>query len=292
MPLYFVLSGLFFKDYGGIYNFMEKKINKLLIPFIFFFALGLMYHWIHFREFGYGVLLDPLLTNKMVNLPIWFLISLFWINLMYCVINICARSVIMKGVLVFMFGTAGYIASFNDIYLPFFLCSAFTALPFFYIGVLIRKLPLLYPNKHSFYELVAGILILSVGFGYAIIYDTPHVLFRSNRFVGDLLVVYIFSISLVIGLLLLCKHIKWLPIVSYIGRYSIVMLGLHGLVITIMFSNDIKLEPIMVFCITVTLCWLAIPFMIRYLPKFTAQKDLIRLPCLKQKVETVGAKNK
>ena len=27
MPLYFILSGLFFKSYGGVKNFFIKKIN-------------------------------------------------------------------------------------------------------------------------------------------------------------------------------------------------------------------------------------------------------------------------
>lgn len=34
MPLYFLLSGLFFKTYGGILPFFKKKTNKLLIPFV------------------------------------------------------------------------------------------------------------------------------------------------------------------------------------------------------------------------------------------------------------------
>ena len=41
MPLYFVLSGLFFKQYEGFYSFLKKKTNKLLIPFLFtFIGLG------------------------------------------------------------------------------------------------------------------------------------------------------------------------------------------------------------------------------------------------------------
>ena len=40
MPLYFILSGLFFKSYGGVKNFLIKKINKILIPFLFFYLLG------------------------------------------------------------------------------------------------------------------------------------------------------------------------------------------------------------------------------------------------------------
>ena len=35
MPLYFFLSGLFFKNYEGFCGFVKRKVNKLLIPFLF-----------------------------------------------------------------------------------------------------------------------------------------------------------------------------------------------------------------------------------------------------------------
>ena len=37
LPLYFFLSGLFFKEYGSFQNFFIKKTNRLLIPFFFFY---------------------------------------------------------------------------------------------------------------------------------------------------------------------------------------------------------------------------------------------------------------
>ena len=40
MPLYFVLSGLFFKEYHGFGEFFVKKVNKLFIPFAFFYVLS------------------------------------------------------------------------------------------------------------------------------------------------------------------------------------------------------------------------------------------------------------
>ena len=43
MPLYFILSGLFFKDYGGFKYFMVKKTNKLAIPWLFFFVLNIIF---------------------------------------------------------------------------------------------------------------------------------------------------------------------------------------------------------------------------------------------------------
>ena len=37
MPLYYFLSGCFFKAYGGFWDFVKRKTNKLLIPFFFFY---------------------------------------------------------------------------------------------------------------------------------------------------------------------------------------------------------------------------------------------------------------
>ena len=36
MPLYFFLSGLFFKTYGEFVNFCLRKTNKLFVPFLVF----------------------------------------------------------------------------------------------------------------------------------------------------------------------------------------------------------------------------------------------------------------
>lgn len=38
MPLYFFISGIFFKPYEGLSGFIIRKINKLIIPFIFFYV--------------------------------------------------------------------------------------------------------------------------------------------------------------------------------------------------------------------------------------------------------------
>ena len=40
MPLYYFLSGIFFKDYSGFIDFSIRKINKLIVPYLFFFLAG------------------------------------------------------------------------------------------------------------------------------------------------------------------------------------------------------------------------------------------------------------
>ena len=47
MPLYFILSGLFFKQYEGFVGFVKRKTNKLLIPFLFFLlATSVLVYWV------------------------------------------------------------------------------------------------------------------------------------------------------------------------------------------------------------------------------------------------------
>ena len=45
MPLYFFVSGLFFKSYEGFGGFLARKVDKLLVPFLIFYlgAFLLMY---------------------------------------------------------------------------------------------------------------------------------------------------------------------------------------------------------------------------------------------------------
>lgn len=42
MPLYFFISGIFFKSYEGFAGFLIRKINKLLIPFTFFYITAFL----------------------------------------------------------------------------------------------------------------------------------------------------------------------------------------------------------------------------------------------------------
>ena len=44
MPLYFFISGIFFKPYEGLYGFIIRKTNKLIIPFIFFYVSAFLLH--------------------------------------------------------------------------------------------------------------------------------------------------------------------------------------------------------------------------------------------------------
>ena len=87
MPLYFFLSGLFFKPYDFLL-FVKKKVNKLLIPFLFFYSITSFLIPI-FKDVLLGNPCEPIelisgiYKENFSNLPIWFLFCLFNTNILF-----------------------------------------------------------------------------------------------------------------------------------------------------------------------------------------------------------------
>lgn len=85
----------------------------------------------------------------------------------------------------------------------------------------------------------------------------------------------------VIGFLLVCKKISWLPVISFMGRYSIIILVTHPLVIGIsevLFRRLIptcpmELKRILMLMLTIIISCVLIPILKAYTPKIVAQKE-------------------
>lgn len=286
MPLYFILSGLFFRDYGGFLQHTLKKVNKILIPFLFFYIVA----YIPFYIFHYVAprlivseakgILDVFNNRQFFNGPIWFLLCLFWTNLLFCFIKLHIRREYLRGCVVFLLGVIGVLLGKESVFLPLFWDVSLTALPYFYMGYLLTKTSLLFPNKYDKYALFIAIICYGITYVICVCFDNPYMSFHYNRMHGNLILNYIGSFSCVIAILMLCKMIKSLPIVSYCGRYSIMLLCLHHLIYRPLqlFANKIHgggshwIIPML----TVAICIALIPACKRFIPWFTAQKDLIK----------------
>lgn len=285
MPLYFVLSGLFFKDYGGFRPTIIKKANKLIIPFLFFYLSANILIWINYTlkstpEAGRQYhILDLFFADSFFNNPIWFLLCLFWDNIIFLGIFKIAKSTIARGVLALIAGLAGYTMATLDIILPLHLTTALSSIPYFFFGYMLKRTPLLYPNAFRKYELPAALMLLVIGIGLSSIFDQPYYSFYNNTPNGNLLLIYITAAAMVTGALLLCKQIGHIPVVSYIGRYSIIPLGIHAVFIHYVAKFPVAIgmpyPTAVTFAITIVLSLACIPIMKRYLPYVTAQKDLL-----------------
>lgn len=291
MPLFFFLSGLFFKEYENFLGFLKRKTNKLLIPFLFFYLITsfLMPNLLY--QFGYTIKYTQSLgisglwafldKERFFNGSIWFLWCLFLLNIIFYLIYMVAQRttkplpvLLLVGALL---GGLGMACSINGVNLRGFLDTALTASPFFCIGYVFRNhTRILYDNSFDKYLSVIIIIcavITVVGGGRSS--------YVANNFGMHPLLVYLRGLSGTLFIVFLAKYLKNLPFISYWGRYSIMVLLTHGLLLQVYIPIMKKLHlgdglsVVLLLIVTMFSYNLIIPLMKKYLPYVTAQKDVI-----------------
>lgn len=287
MPLFFVLSGLFVKNSGSFVLLATRRINTILVPFLFFYFVAYIPFYF-FESIKPGLiqtsargLLDVFNNRQFFNGPIWFLLALFWDNLIFCAISLNVKNEWARGFTVLIIGFIGIILGLSGIFIPCFVDVAMTALPFFYFGYLLNKTTLLYPNKFDKYNFLIFIVGYAVLYVIMVLFNGPHISFHYNIIKGNPIWVYIGSFSCVVAVIVLCKMINSLPIISYCGRYSLILLCSHHLIYRPLqlIVNRINIDvwdKLLTAILTIIICIALVPLCIRFIPWFTAQKDLIK----------------
>lgn len=285
-PLYLTLSGLFFKDYGSFGHFLKRKTNRVLVPFIFFYTASYaIFHTVNIVAPGLIIsdatnIFDLFTQGQYFNGPLWFLLAIFWSNILFYCIYANIKQELLRATAVLCCAAAGLWLVKEHIFLPCFLDTTLVGLPFFYFGYQLRKSSILYPSKHDRFNIPVSLVL----FGCAYIIDSfahPTMFFHDKEFAGSIFSMAALPIASVMALLLLCKAIGKLPVISYIGRYSIIPLCTHHLIyrpIALVVYRFIAPEnggSYIVALSTIIICLAIIPLMVRYIPQFTAQKDLI-----------------
>jgi fucose 4-O-acetylase-like acetyltransferase len=285
MPLYYILSGIFFKQYDGLGDFALRKTNKILIPFLFFYIISfvgysfILHYFPHIRINGLEDslnFLDPWYSRLTVNYPLWFLLSLFSTSILFYWVQSITKRLDLQFLITILFAALGYyITHIQEATLPLFFDNTFRFSPFFALGYMLKRTPILYPTIYKKYNppfVVCGFTLFFL---------------LANISLSDSLE-YIFSYGLsfigVISLLFLCKNIKHLPFLSYFGRYSIIILCTHFPIMAFMRVilvrfMDLELigSKILLFLLILFMEFFVIKFSLKYLGYFTAQKDLIPL---------------
>ncbi|WP_304977040.1 acyltransferase family protein [Duncaniella muris] len=286
MPFYFTLSGLFFKDYGGFRTIL-KKVNKLLVPFVFFYTLSYLSFAAIRVMAGQEVEIPffAFVTSKeMVNVALWFLLSLFWTNVCFFMIYKASANRYMAVLLSLAVGIGGMICfDHYAVRLPLFIDSGIAAVPFYCLGYMLKSTDILYPNRYDRYALPAAAVLVAAAVLCFFLGDRPYVSFRTLYIGENFLLYYVGAISVVIAFMLLCKTAGAVAGLRYVGRYSLIVLGVHVAVMSVAsrgleffgMSPDDAYHSLAVFLLTAMLSIALIPVLKRLFPRFTAQRDLI-----------------
>ncbi len=289
MPLYFLLSGLFFKTYSGYWDFLLRKFNKLFVPFAVFALLGV----------AYCLLLPHKLPAQRTwesfypFVVVWFLWCLFVMNnLFYLLVRLCRGDHLVLYISVALIGIIGYYSGDNVIGI-LHLQSALTALPFFVIGFALRQHTNWLYYKARWWEWLTAAVALVGGYLLVLHLGKGGIYYVHNRYEIPIWALYGGGLLGIYALLTVARLLKHVPIISYLGRYSIIVLITHYPLVylvpkqwnRILFEGHgairgeggfegycAAMELVLLLLAEVPIIWLCK----KYLPWIFAQKDLVK----------------
>lgn len=286
MPLYFFLSRLFFKEYASFLDFVTRKTNKLIIPYIFFaffpFALEFL---ILPNLIPHNTFFLPIrILYVPINFPLWFLRGLFLTYILYygfykiskywpetlkviVIISIAFIGWILNNVLIEYKENSHTL----ELILSMNIIVPFIALPYFYIASLLKRHNILTTNIKLQY-VILGICIFAILWYFT---AQSGVDYMYSKFSDNFILLYIASLSGIGVIWLLSYTLKKIPVISYLGRYSIIILGTHLFFINIL--NTVFNNSILTFILTITFMPVTIWIFKTVFPYFTAQKDIFYL---------------
>lgn len=228
MPLFFVLSGLLFKN-RGLSTSIRKGIRTLIIPYFLLNAIGLLYDVVEKHLVGktlslcdiydrIGAILMGIGYNvdnwHPVLSPTWYIYTLFLIQ------SVCSlsRNELWYFMLLPLSIALTLFLSHNSIDLLIPFDSAFLAMPFFLFGMLLK-------NRNTCLKGVWGGVIVTCLFALMIVSDTYQGRVDINRceYGRNLILFYLSGLAgsmLVIGL---CQNIQNISLRKYMSGGMLVV---------------------------------------------------------------------
>ena len=305
MPLYFLLSGLFFSTYGSFREFLIKKFNTLLVPFIFTWLVVRVHTGLHFGDWQMDVI--------NYNVSIWFLMVLFQVGLVVYLITLLPREWMRLGIALAL-SLVGYVlwhrftlppwwntvpglSAMNHVLqqritLPFWWDAVLSSTIFYYLGIQARRLRLLEARARKWDVLFLVLCLLVFGI-LAYYFPKMFLDLRTNRINASYPVLLIAALSGTGIVFFLSKLIRYVPLISYYGRYSIIALCAHIFLFrllneygvlrfiqqTLNISNQVWVREkvgawtgvILVIVLTLPLVWL----LVRHIPFLVSQMPLL-----------------
>ena len=253
MPLFFFISGLTFNPerYKRFKDLIIKKSVTLLLPYFFFSFLGyglcLVDNSRHFTVYG---VLDALFriihadTDMLAfafDGPLWFLPCLFLVEIEYFTIRKLRKGT-QLGVIAFL-ATMGFIWGPKFKYIPWSAAVSLVGLAFYWAGFMFKE-NMIDLNRFAKGSLIFLGLLCSLLFCHlnnfvsmaSDIYGNPFY-FLLSAFGGILYISLLMTFS--------SPH----KIISFLGMNTIIILGLHGVLLFFLFPKTESIIPSIAFAL-------------------------------------------
>ena len=280
--IFFFLSGFFFKR-KPMRDFLDTKASSMLIPFLFFYLISypfrMVVHYWDYRTlstFDWGCIWDIFDVSTrtdylFVNVPLWFLICLFAIQVIYYFVSYLNKWLIaVLAILCLMLKDLFY--SFPA---PFMINAAFYYMGFFALGNVLGK-PWIEKLKDVRFRRVS--LLLSILFMAVVIGVNTGSWgdWAAQQMKHVKLFMVFFTLMSAASCFNENKHLGWL---RFLGENSLTILGLHVIPLLVIRRISMKLfedcTPLMGFIqslICMVIMYAAILFCNKYIPRLVGKR--------------------
>lgn len=225
MPLFFIISGYLYSRKEIKYKeFIWHKFKSLLIPYIIFFIISAPITLIK-NNFSLSHLIKSLLFygETSWNTPIWFLIVLFSVYIIYFLVDKLNNK--QKNLCITVFLLLGYLCYKNNIVLIMGLQVSFIGVFLFNIGTAIKEFDIsTIKNKEIIIVVLFSITLL---FSVVLGNDVDMV----KNIYGNFLYFIITSITGSLMIIIISTKIQNNNILEFFGKNTMVIMGLHFFII-------------------------------------------------------------
>ena len=288
LPMYYFISGIFFKLYDGYADFTRRKVNNILVPFVFFILFAFV---VRALEAGLRMMVgaDPIslsLTDLVGpfylrywpnTTPLWFLLSLFWVNIIFYALQRWNKPLWGLLLATVAISAIGYGLGVNKVELPLMFDTSLVALPYFVLGWGAKRLGAVQPSRWDRWGIVA---LLFVALPIYWLNDFMNLHFQVLPAYWKL---YLLPFVAILALFWACKPLPRIPVMCHFGRYSLIILGTHPVIFyPIRFfllrqgmEYGITLT-LLIFFLTMLLEWPLIWLLKTWFPRFTAQEPFFK----------------
>jgi fucose 4-O-acetylase-like acetyltransferase len=289
MPLFFILSGLCvnIEKYNSLKSFIIRKINILLVPYIFFSVISIVTFSYVLNEQSITLLsviksiLRPIVYGWGRN-PLWFIPILFLVELFYFLykkynnfrylILVC-----LLALLIFDFSNEWILYSLNKLpwYLFFYFVSAH------YKNHLLKFFNKFTLKRKSIYLLITAFIhFIIIKYFYErqldFINDAGNSLFYFSKLICSVLG----SLLIILSSILLSKLPVFIKnIFLWIGKNTLIIMSIHIPIkyLLLNYGNDFVQQTYVWFSLEWIICIISIFVLNQFVPFFTGKKEIIKL---------------
>lgn len=236
IPLFFILSGCFFKTYSDASEYTKRKINTLLVPFVFFYLLftvlmpnvlyAIGYQGLRqVDSLGWSSLLNFWVGRGYSNNPVWFLLALFWVSMLFYVFKKlserCRCSYLCLGLLSVIAGLCGVACGHVGIRECMNMDCALTAMPYYYFGYVMKTKTDVMENMPS-----RWLCLISALLCFVVVYlISPGCDYLANMYSWKVVpALYVTGIVGTIGVVLVANILQKSSLLKFYGKNTLTIL--------------------------------------------------------------------